>query len=296
VPTQEACGELLPPTAESNSEAQAMHEGFDRLGHVGSAAARPTRAVLIGLLIGTGLALIAALGPLVSAVTITVGVETQVGDASGLPDARMLPAALEGVGAVALIFLLTRRPAGRLRAWSVALIFVSLAAGMAAQGAHAIWYDEGQHHLELPWNVKLWVSFVPPISGLATLHLVVKMAEDLIGTIRLLVTGPPPAARATRAADAEAGGHSQASSELVSQNGWRRPGPPGAQPDTKVLRIVRANPRTTWRVVKDRTGLTEASAKRALTAARKRLRTTSPDTQEPEALDARPAHANGRSI
>jgi hypothetical protein len=272
-----------------------MHEGFDRLGQVGSAAAGPTRAVLIGLLIGTGLALTADLGPLVSAVTITVGVETQVGDASGLPDARMLPAALEGVGAVALIFLLTRRPAGRLRAWSVALIFVSLGAGMAAQGAHAVWYDERQHHLELPWNVKLWVSFVPPISGLATLHLVVKMAEDLIGTIRLLVTGPPPA-RATRADDADAGGHSQAPSEPGSENGWRRPVPPGAKPDTKVLRIVRANPRTTWRVVKDRTGLTEASAKRALTAARKRLRTTSQDTQEAEALDARPAHANGRSI
>jgi hypothetical protein len=34
----------------------------------------------------------------VSAVTITVGVETQVGAAAGLPDARMLPAALEGLG------------------------------------------------------------------------------------------------------------------------------------------------------------------------------------------------------
>ena len=79
---------------------------------------RPTRATVIGLLIGSSLAIVAAMGPLVSAITITVGVETQVGDASGLPDARMLPAALEGVGAVALIFLLTRRPAGHLRARS----------------------------------------------------------------------------------------------------------------------------------------------------------------------------------
>jgi hypothetical protein len=79
------------------------------------ADARPTKATLIGLLIGTGLAIVAAMGPLVSAITITVGVETQVGDASGLPDARMLPAALEGVGAVALIFLLTRRPTGGVR-------------------------------------------------------------------------------------------------------------------------------------------------------------------------------------
>ena len=111
-----------------------MREELDGLDLVGRPAARPTRATLIGLLIGTGLAIVAAMGPLVSAITITVGVETQVGEASGLPDARMLPAALEGVGAVALIFLLTRRPAGRLRAWSAALILVSLGAGMAAKG------------------------------------------------------------------------------------------------------------------------------------------------------------------
>jgi hypothetical protein len=229
--------------------------------------ARPTRTTLIGLAIGTGLALIAAMGPLVSAITIRVGVETQVGDASGLPDARMLPAALEGVGAVALIFLLTRRPVGRLRAWCAALILVSLGAGMAAQGAHAIWYDERARHLELPWNVKLLVSFVPPISGLATLHLVVKMAEDLIGTVRLLT-------------DATAAEPSGPTPDDVPQAR-----PPVVSVDGRVLRMVRANPRATWRVVKDRTGLTEANAKRALTAARKRLR--SPTSE--------PVHLNGRS-
>ena len=46
-------------------------------------AVNAKRTTLVGLLIGTGLALIAAFGPLVSAITITVGVETQVGDASG---------------------------------------------------------------------------------------------------------------------------------------------------------------------------------------------------------------------
>ena len=267
-----------------------MHKGFDRLEQVAHAAARPTRAALIGLLIGTGLALVAALGPLVSAVTITVGVETQVGDAAGLPDARMLPAALEGVGAVALIFLLTRRPGGRLRAWSVALIFVSLGAGMAAQGAHAVWFDERLHHLELPWNVKLWVSFVPPISGLATLHLVVKMAEDLIGTIRLLVTNEPVV---LQAAPPDAG--QPAEVPAPRRDGSPAPERPSAKPDARVMRIVRANPRTTWRVVKARTGLTDASAKRALTAARKRLSATSQDADEPQALDARPTHPNGRS-
>jgi hypothetical protein len=53
-----------------------------------SAPSRPTRATLISLLIGTSLAIISAMKPLVSAITITIGVETQVGDASGPQDAR----------------------------------------------------------------------------------------------------------------------------------------------------------------------------------------------------------------
>ncbi len=224
------------------------------------AARKPTRAGLVGLLIGTGVAMVAALGPLVSAITITVGVETQVGDASGLPDARMLPAALEGVGAVALVFLLTRRPAGRLRAWCVWLIFVSLGAGMAAQGAHAIWYDERYQRLELPWMVKLLVSFVPPVSGLATLHLIVRMAEDVIGTASLLV--------AMRAE---------------------------ADDSTTVEDIVRENPHATWRVVRGSTGLTEANAKRALTEARKRLRSGRHDALAPVALRPITGHVNGRA-
>jgi hypothetical protein len=32
---------------------------------------------------------------------------------------------------------------------------VSLGAGMATQGAHAVWYDARNHHLDLPWNVRL---------------------------------------------------------------------------------------------------------------------------------------------
>ena len=224
------------------------------------------------------------MGPLVSAITITVGVETQVGDASGLPDARMLPAALEGVGAVALIFLLTRRPAGRLRVWCAALILVSLGAGMAAQGAHAVWYDERSHHLELPWNVRLLVSFVPPISGLATLHLVVKMAEDLIGTIRLLV-----------AHDAQVVASPGLSPASLSANGMRPLSVPNGGVDRRVLRIIRANPRANWRVVKDRTGLSEANAKRALTAARGKLRDAVEEAQMQEVLEPSAAHPNGSS-
>jgi hypothetical protein len=192
----------------------------------------------MGLLSATGIAMILALGPLGSGVKITIGVETQVGVASGLPDPWMLPAALEGVGAVALVFLLGRRPTGRLRAWCVVLMFVSLVAGMAAQGAHAVWYDEVSRHLTLPWNVKLLISFVPPISAMATLHLMVKMVEDVISNVGRLL--------ATR----------EEESKTV---------------ETMVLDVLRGNPLANWKVVRDSTGLSESNAKRALTMARKQL-------------------------
>jgi hypothetical protein len=83
----------------------------------GVALGAPPKPPLIGVLAGTDLALAAALGPLLRATTITVDVETRVEEAYGLPDARTLPASLEGMGAVALAFLLTRRPTGRLRLW-----------------------------------------------------------------------------------------------------------------------------------------------------------------------------------
>jgi hypothetical protein len=218
-------------------------------------SARPTRAALIGLLMATGLAMVFALGPLAGSIKITIGVETQVGNASGLPDAWMLPAALEGVGAVALIFLLGRRPTGGLRVWCIWLMFVSLTAGMAAQGAHAVWYDELSRRLTLPWIVKLLVSFVPPVSGLATLHLIVKMAEDVIANVGLLL-----ATRQEESATAE----------------------------DVVLDILRGNPLANWKVVRDTTGLSESNAKRALTAARKEL------SRQTEAIMPPPGHANGR--
>ena len=221
-----------------------------------AAPARPTRLALIGLLIATGLAMLAALGPLAGSVKITIGVETQVGNASGLPDAWMLPAALEGVGVVALVFLLGRRPTGGLRVWCIWLMFVSLTAGMAAQGAHAVWYDELSQRLTLPWIVKLLVSFVPPVSGMATLHLMVKMVEDVIANIGLLL--------ATR---------QQEESSSV---------------EAMVLDVLRGNPLANWKVVRDTTGLSESNAKRALTAARKEL------SRQTEALVPRPGHVNGR--
>ncbi|HXM54002.1 MAG TPA: hypothetical protein VOB72_01335, partial [Candidatus Dormibacteraeota bacterium] len=85
---------------------------------------------------------------------------------------------------------------------------------------------------------RLLVSFVPPVSGLATLHLVVRMAEDLLATVRQLTDS-----------------HGEKENVRAS-----------------VLDLVSANPAATWRVVRERTGLSDANAKRALTAARKALR------------------------
>jgi hypothetical protein len=156
-------------------------------------ADRRGQAALIGLLVGSVVGLVAAAGPLVSATVITVGVETQVGTAIGLPTASMLPASLEGLGAVALVYILTFRPDGGMRTWCVLLIGVMLLAGMAAQGSHALWYDEKRQSLALPWGIKLMVSFVPPVSGAAALHLVVKIAEGLIDTVRRLQASPTTA-------------------------------------------------------------------------------------------------------
>jgi hypothetical protein len=65
--------------------------------------------------------------------------------------------------------------------------------------------------------------------------------------------------------------------------------------DSRVLRLVRTNPRTTWRVVKERTGLSDANAKRVLTTARKSLRATLQELDGSEVRDPSSAHPNGRS-
>jgi hypothetical protein len=65
--------------------------------------------------------------------------------------------------------------------------------------------------------------------------------------------------------------------------------------DSTVLRLVRTSPRATWRVVKERTGLSDANAKRALTAARRKVRNVE-EAQVQEALEPSAAHPNGRSI
>ena len=74
-----------------------------------------------------------------------------------------------------------------------------------------------------------------------------------------------------------------------------RQAPGSAHLDSRVLRLVRTNPRTTWRVVKERTGLSDANAKRVLTTARKRLRANLQDLDGSEVLDPAPGHPNGES-
>lgn len=68
-------------------------------------------------------------------------------------------------------------------------------------------------------------------------------------------------------------------SQPDSRNGSRPYRAPSANLDARVLRLVRGNPRTTWKVVRDRTGLSDAGAKRALTAARKKLLASSREAQ-----------------
>jgi hypothetical protein len=70
--------------------------------------------------------------------------------------------------------------------------------------------------------------------------------------------------------------------------------PGSANLDSRVLRLVRTNPSTTWRVVKERTGLSDANAKRVLTTARKRLRATLQELDGSEVRDPSSAHPNGR--
>jgi hypothetical protein len=64
---------------------------------------------------------------------------------------------------------------------------------------------------------------------------------------------------------------------------------------TRVIRMVRSNPDVTWRVVRERTGLSSANAKRALTAARKELRATAGQTNEAVEVEPDGVHSNGRS-
>lgn len=103
------------------------------------------------------------------------------------------------------------------------------------------------------------------------------MAEDLIGTIRLLTAEGTPLVAAPERSPSTERTHN-------STNG---------RVDGRVLRLVRNNPPATWRVVKERTGLSEANAKRVLTSAQKKLR--DPAAEAPEALEPIAGHPNGRS-
>jgi hypothetical protein len=242
--------------------------------------------------------LTAGAGPLSSATLLTVGIETAVGQATGLPTAWMLPVALEGLGAVALVYLLAIRPQGGMRAWCVLLIAASLGAGMAAQGSHALWFDEQHKRLVLPWGVKLFVSFVPPMSGAASLHLMAQMAERVLGTLRDLTAAraedraqavrtaeaiqaahdaqpspPRPRAQAVRTGNAQ--GKAAADAQTVRKAPRKR----AAQPvrttlrgnGAKAARILRADPRAGWREVKEATGLSDAAARRLVTDVRKQM-------------------------
>jgi hypothetical protein len=56
--------------------------------------------------------------------------------------------------------------------------------------------------------------------------------------------------------------------------------PPSIFLDERVIDLVCANPRATWRTVMARTGLSDANSKKALTTARRKLRTEASATIE----------------
>jgi hypothetical protein len=84
------------------------------------------------------------------------------------------------------------------------------------------------------------VSFVPPLSGLATLHLVVKMAEDLISTIQLLSVNDR--LETSRHDGEETDGTLRGSSQAGWQGGSPLPAEAKRNLESRVLRILRANP------------------------------------------------------
>jgi hypothetical protein len=90
----------------------------------------------------------------------------------------------------------------------------------------------------------------------------------------------PPAGRSVRLLLSASQDDTEADSGLrTSARGNAPGGSAGVAPakqafEVRVLRILRANPHANWRLVRDRTGLTDVKARRALTAARKRLRAT----------------------
>jgi hypothetical protein len=214
---------------------------------------------LWGAICATIAVLVLAVGPLAGAVVNTILVETEVGQAAYLPWAGMLPAALEGVGGIALVNIVWRDLDTGLNRWCWFLVFAMLAAGMAAQGAHAVWYSEAERSLKLPTEWRVFVAFVPPISAMVTLHLVVDTIKTLIDQVRnLLVSQPAPVPKPE---PTHVGGQPPA----------QRPRNAVADARDKRVIAIASSGRGGYRAVVRATGWSRGRAEAALKAARAQL-------------------------
>ena len=222
-------------------------------------APRTTHAALVGMLIAAAAAGVLALGPASAAVVNSVIVEVSIAQAAHLPVPALLPAALDGLGGLALVALACLRREDVARAWLWALVLASLAASMGANGAHAVFPLNADGVPVLPWYVALGVAWVSPLSAAATAHLLLRIGARVAAVAGQLSTAQEPAPR-------------------------RDASPPPVQPpapcrapdarDPRVIELARAG--RGYRAVMEVTGWTRGRATTALAAAREHLRTAQP--------------------
>lgn len=155
-------------------------------------APKTSHAALIAALVAASLAGLLALGPFGAAVINSIIVEVEIAQAAQLPVAQFLPAALDGMGGLALIALAVL-PAqeGRRALW--AMVLAALVASMAANGAHAIVPRDDHGLLELPWYAALGVAFVAPLSAAASAHILLRIGARVAALVQaVLWTAPAP--------------------------------------------------------------------------------------------------------
>lgn len=224
-------------------------------------ASRTTHGALVGMLVAAAAAGVLALGPASAAVVNSVIVEVSIAQAAHLPVPALLPAALDGLGGLALVALACLRREDLSRTWLWALVLASLAASMGANGAHAVFPLNADGVPMLPWYVALGVAWVSPLSVAATAHLLLRIGARVAAVAGQLSTAQEPAPRR------------DASPPPVQPPAPRAGRAPDAR-DPRVIELARAG--RGYRAVMEVTGWTRGRATTALAAAREHLRTAQP--------------------
>lgn len=198
-----------------------------------------------------------ALGPLSAAVVNSVIVEYEIAQAAHLPVPVLLPAALDGMGGLALVALAFLRDEDVSHRWLWALVCASLGASMAANGAHAGLPLDARGLPELPWFGALGVAFVSPLSAAASAHLVLRIGSRVVELA--LREAPGPAAQRRE--------HQPPSEPKPEPR--RREQRALDRPDPRVIELARAG--RGYRAVIRALGCTRSEAEEALRAARAHL-------------------------